>query len=297
MSISLKKSTAIKVRSVPTGASIFLNDVFVGKTPSLLEIPYQITVLKVVLEDYGVETITIQPSEILQDYFFNLKMQSKTLSIYSYPSNADVFINKKRYGTTYFSQKIEPGDYHLTLKKSGYKNHKELINLIDDMNLNITLKKKLKYDLVNFKYLGTGGNVGVYFKTGFPYFELYFSDLFGVLISLDTAGNLNPEFYGSFKLNLFNNRIGLKPLIGYGFENLYVEQYSGTSFQDYINIQNRFLSYGAEIIFFPKSRFTGIIGLKDYKIIKEEFGTNYLTSFYIALRIVDIDLIKIFKDK
>jgi hypothetical protein len=297
LNFRLNEFAKITVRTAPSGANIFLNDVFVGKTPTSLNIPFKTTLMKVVLEGYDAETITLQPEENLADFFFNLRKQTKTLSVYSYPSNADVFINNRKFGTTYFSNKLEPGKYSLFIRKRGYKKHKELINLFDDTHLNITLKKKEEYDLVNSKFLGTGGNVGVYLKTGNPYFELYFSDLFGALLSADAEGNLNPEFYCSFKINLFNNIIGLKPLLGYGFENYYVVQSSYSGLPDDVYFQNRFLSYGAELIFFPKSRFTGIIGIKDYKILKEEFETNYLTTFYIAFRIVDIDLIKIFKGK
>ena len=136
----------ISISSTPTGASVYINDVYRGKTP-LKEIErstgnYKITLKKDGYKD-SVKNISITDDDLGKQKEINIVLEKKTesntaantdsgtLLIKSNPANARIFMDGKDTGeeTPYTFNTISIGKHSITLKKDGYQNGSKDINV------------------------------------------------------------------------------------------------------------------------------------------------------------------------
>lgn len=135
----------LKVISQPAGASIFLNDEFVGSTT--YENKYLETgTYKLSIRKKGHAEVTEQikiAEDMLTEVTKELAVSGK-LSVYSEPGEASVSINKKLVGKTpYLNDDIMPGLYTVSITKTGFKTYSEKIK-IESNNQPLVINQKLE---------------------------------------------------------------------------------------------------------------------------------------------------------
>ncbi|MCS7201441.1 MAG: PEGA domain-containing protein [Dictyoglomus sp.] len=132
----------INVFSNPSGAEVYIDRVYRGKTPlSLSDVPSGTYDIRVVLSGYEeyFERISLSPGETKQ-ITANLKPLYGEVLIDSKPQGAKVYINGKYQGNTPINLNLFEGKYNLTLSLSGYYE----VNT----ELNVKSKEKSSYVFV-----------------------------------------------------------------------------------------------------------------------------------------------------
>ena len=86
------------------------------------------------------------------------------VTITSTPSGGDVYINSKQSGTTPLTTKLKPGEYHVEVKKSGFKNMAK-IKKIQKNNLSFSFDLAPKPQLVSI--FGSPGQVELYIDNAY----------------------------------------------------------------------------------------------------------------------------------
>ena len=123
---------ALKVSSIPPGASLWLNGKQVGKTPylekNLKTGQHQILVRLDGYDDFPSRVHvdagqTTEVNAVLPELFGGLHIQSE-------PTGAEVFLNGQRAGATpYVKEKMKIDSYNIVLKKEGYRNYSTSVTL------------------------------------------------------------------------------------------------------------------------------------------------------------------------
>ena len=135
----------VYVRSTPSGASISIDGTDKGVTPTLLqglligEHDVTLTLTNHKTEQFH---ITVKDGET-EDINAALSDMAH-MTIDSKPSNAEIYINGTKVGYTPYSDDMASGDYEIILKKSRYKEYKELVHL-DSSNPSKTILMKRQY--------------------------------------------------------------------------------------------------------------------------------------------------------
>lgn len=130
----------INIFSNPSGADVYIDRVYKGKTPlSLNDVPSGTYDVRITLSGYEeyLERITLLPGEVRQ-ISVNLKPLYGEVFIDSKPQGARVYINGKYQGNTPLTINLFEGKYNLTLNLSGYK----------DVDTEIIVKSKEKNNYV-----------------------------------------------------------------------------------------------------------------------------------------------------
>ena len=133
------------VSSHPSGASVYIDGVYRGRTP------YNTTMLR------GTYTLRVEASgyRIYEERFtldrntskhVNLVFSTRThrLTVSSYPSRAEVFINGAYVGRTPLTINLEEGTHDVRLSLSGYWDHWERIRLTGDRYIEVTLQPEAR---------------------------------------------------------------------------------------------------------------------------------------------------------
>ncbi len=121
----------INIFSNPSGAEVYIDRVYKGKTPlSLTDIPSGTYDLRITLSGYEeyFERITLAPGEVKQ-VSVNLKPLYGEVFIDSKPQGAKVYIDGKYQGTTPITLNLFEGKYSLILSLSGYSDLSTEINV------------------------------------------------------------------------------------------------------------------------------------------------------------------------
>ncbi len=136
---------SLNVNSVPQGADVYLNGVYRGKTPIVINNlnpgRYQLQLRLSGYKDY-IEFVDVYSGQV-SNYNFTLVPLSATLNIFSTPSFADVYINGVYKGKTPLSiTDLSSGSYSVRVTLSGYEDYSETVYLNpgDVKQLNVTLK-------------------------------------------------------------------------------------------------------------------------------------------------------------
>jgi len=122
----------LSLSSSPSGASVYLNGVYQGKTPLTLNLSpgnYTVTFRK---EGYREETrnITLGVGETGSVYV-TLKPAQSSLKLRTDPSGVDVYIDGRYVGTTDqngLNLILDPGTYEIKLEKEGYETDRFTVN-------------------------------------------------------------------------------------------------------------------------------------------------------------------------
>jgi hypothetical protein len=145
------RSGSLQILSTPSGASVYLNNKYRGRTPhtgyldisSLQSGSYD---LLIQYDDYLPYTSTIY-IERNQVRTVNVVLTpgveqvslTGTMQIQSEPSDAQVFLNHQFMGITPVSlSSLAPGGYTLTLQKDGYSSYTSIVQVISGQTLPIT---------------------------------------------------------------------------------------------------------------------------------------------------------------
>jgi len=133
----------ITIKSVPTGAKIFLDYVEIGKTnyqPFKFPGTYS---LRLSLSKYETieETITVKETGT-NTFSYNLEKRTVILTINTIPSSAEVYINNEKLSGN--TREVSPGRYKIEVKKDGYFADSRTIDVVkgNEVTKNFTLKQK-----------------------------------------------------------------------------------------------------------------------------------------------------------
>ncbi|MCK4311272.1 MAG: SUMF1/EgtB/PvdO family nonheme iron enzyme [Candidatus Cloacimonetes bacterium] len=133
----------ITIKSVPTGATIYLNNDEIGKTnkqPFRFPGNYNLRLVKNKYEKIE-ETITV--TETGNNIFsYHLEKSTVMLTISINPSDADIYLNNEKL--TGNIQEISPGKHKIEVRKTGYFSQTRTIEVQKgkDITESFTLKKK-----------------------------------------------------------------------------------------------------------------------------------------------------------
>jgi len=109
--------SSITIKSDPSGATVFLNDIDIGKTPHTEKVPFGEQRFRVATPDgkRSVDsTLLVDQPELTLD--FRLPPPPPlmgTLEIHSDPQGAAVFLDDRQVGTTPFKKQVVSGKHHL----------------------------------------------------------------------------------------------------------------------------------------------------------------------------------------
>ena len=123
----------LTVNSNPTGASVYINDTYKGKTPfkvSLSKGNYKVTLKKEGYLDYST-TVKIEENKETTINVTLAKLQNGTLIVQSTPSGAEIYLNGKDSGhKTPYTLQLPQGIYNITLKLTGYKDYNKSVEVV-----------------------------------------------------------------------------------------------------------------------------------------------------------------------
>jgi len=119
----LKGQGDIYLKSEPTAAEVYIDGKKLSEhTPlTIRKVESGEHVIKVVKGDFvGTQVVTVVPNDITQATIF-LTRAKGGLKVYSYPAEADIYIENKYQGQTpRVIQEISAGEYLVSVKKTGY---------------------------------------------------------------------------------------------------------------------------------------------------------------------------------
>jgi len=135
----------LSVSSNVTGADVYINNQFYGKTPLNVSLPsasYSIVVKLAGYTDYAAN-VTLNSN---QNINANFTPNSYTLSVSSNIAGADVYINDQLYGKTPLTVSLPPATYKVVAKYAGYVDFVSSVNLSSNQNVTANFTP-IKYTL------------------------------------------------------------------------------------------------------------------------------------------------------
>lgn len=187
----------VRITSIPSGATLLINDVEVGKTPyvSVLQ-PGKATVTLKAGSRYLDLFQVIEVGTSNNEFEFTLFEKGKEIRITSVPLGAEVSINGNFVGNTPYTSTFDYGNYEVELKSKGFKTVTEKLNVSTSTseNQSYTLEStKRKHSLKSF--------ITASYQTS-QFINESFSTAFA-------QGDIVPEFGGvaGFNINAYPVRI------------------------------------------------------------------------------------------
>jgi len=133
------KTGKISVSSNPSGATIYVDGIYVGKSPVTTTMDtgshYVVGYLNGQSKSQMVNVNSGQTASV----FLQFAQPMATLNVNSNPSGADVYIDNQYKGSSPVTVNLNPGTYTLKLQKSGYETYNEQFNLSTTLTKNINL--------------------------------------------------------------------------------------------------------------------------------------------------------------
>jgi len=124
----IKKEGTLIINSEPPGATVKINNVIKGLTPLKINLPPGSYNLKIEKEDYlpwNYSIVLKENSKVEKNFPLQPIPKTSYLTVYSDPTDAQVFLNGKSIGNTPITNyKIEKGEYILEVKKEGYREYR-----------------------------------------------------------------------------------------------------------------------------------------------------------------------------
>ncbi len=120
----------LRVSSIPSQASIYINGEYRGETPLTLEVEagtYAIRISKADYHDY-ITTVTVESREI-KTINAELTPAFGYLTIESSPSGAEVYVDGSYKGTTPITLELSPGGHKVKIKKEGYEDYTKTVTI------------------------------------------------------------------------------------------------------------------------------------------------------------------------
>ncbi|MEA2067189.1 MAG: PEGA domain-containing protein [Thermotogota bacterium] len=153
---------ALKIRTQPSGADVFVDGVHYGKSPlsvRLSEGSHYITTVKKGYRQANTmanviagrtNSITLNLEGITRQY---------SLIVNSSPAGADVYIDNNYVGQSPIRLGVDQGTHSLRLEKQGYRAHEETININSDTSRSIALQEQIQTYRVEINSNVYGANV------------------------------------------------------------------------------------------------------------------------------------------
>ena len=135
-----QKKFSVGINSSPSRAKVYIDGVYRGVTPLNLDLTAGTHTLELEKTDYEKYTETINVTGPMNK-FVNLKFLGYQLSITSDPSGAEVYISGEYAGNTPLQRRVSKGWYRIIVKKDGYQDYSEFINISDNTNLKVKLER------------------------------------------------------------------------------------------------------------------------------------------------------------
>ncbi|MCQ2113482.1 MAG: PEGA domain-containing protein [Bacteroidaceae bacterium] len=167
---------SVYISSRPSGATISIDGETKGTTPSLLQdvlIGSHKVQLKLANHKTEDHDVVIKENETL-DLDITLSDMAH-MTIDSKPSNAILYIDNHKVGTTPYSADMASGDYDILIKKRKYKNYSQRVHL-DSSTPTKSIKLNRQYLFPNSFYIqptfqigsfmAAGGQIGGYISNG-----------------------------------------------------------------------------------------------------------------------------------
>lgn len=138
----LKHTTTVKIVSEPTGAEVYLNGNFLGKTPENILLSYGTNNIVLRKENYEDFIKAIEVSGSTQRFDFELKPNRHTIEVKSNPSGARVYVDQIATKETPAQLSLPYGEYRLMVEKKGYFRKRKLVQVnYDNQKFNFRLQK------------------------------------------------------------------------------------------------------------------------------------------------------------
>jgi len=136
----------LKISSEPSGAKVYVEGNYKGKTPIILNLPPGTHEIEIIKEGYKKYTtkVALNPEE-KKALSVTLTPAYGFLTVYSSPSNAEVYIDGNYVGDTPLENyKLSTGEHIIKIKKEGYQDYNKTItiNPAEIMKLEVTLSEK-----------------------------------------------------------------------------------------------------------------------------------------------------------
>ncbi len=218
----------LSVISTPLNAKIEIDGKDYGTTPKNIPMVIGSHNVEISKDDYKTEskTVVVNEGEVANVDVTLTQMVDMTIN--SKPSNATLYINGERVGTTPYTATMSSGDYDVRLTHNKYVDFKEKVHL-SSSNPNIMFKMARQYLRKTTVYLdafgqvgmanGFGGDIGGYIKNF--NIEASYMMFFGQETLYDNTyiGNESDGLKSSVALKLgyafnINNRTRITPQIG-----------------------------------------------------------------------------------
>ena len=137
LTLAMETGTLV-IRTIPTHAEIFIDNEMVGKGEAIKAVSIGAEHrYRVVCEDYYTKEGVIYFAQ-REEKSINVELESNFgfITIKSDPSGADVYVDNVKVGTTpYMMKKITIGNHVVELRKMGYENYADMVDITrDDVN-------------------------------------------------------------------------------------------------------------------------------------------------------------------
>lgn len=132
----------IEIRSVPSGASVYLDRNPKGQTPvTITGVSLGPHSLELKMKGYPDFPTTIQVAEKNEPFTFRM-IKPAVLKVNSRVPQVEVWIEDQNYGNTPLYQQLQPGQYTVLLRKNPYPDSLVVVNLLEgqDLDLQVDLK-------------------------------------------------------------------------------------------------------------------------------------------------------------
>ena len=153
------KTGKISVSSNPSGASIYVDGIYIGNAPVTTSIDtgnhYVVGYLNGQSKSQMINVNSGQTANV----FLQFSQQTATLNVNSNPSGADVYIDNQYKGQSPVSISLNPGTYNLKLQKAGYETYNEQFNLSTTLTKNINLTPMVKNYDISFSSNPSGAKI------------------------------------------------------------------------------------------------------------------------------------------
>jgi hypothetical protein len=130
----------LTVTSSIRGSSVYIDGQRRGTAPQRLDLPGGRYTVKVEANNYHEFTQVVNLS---RDISVNAQLQPMTfrLNVTSNVNGASIFLDNKLIGRAPHRSEVEPGNYTLKVSAPGYGEYSEVINIRDNFNINVNLRK------------------------------------------------------------------------------------------------------------------------------------------------------------
>ena len=132
----------LSISSNPSGASVYIDGIYRGVTPTYNYVSYGFHTIRLVLEGFKDYETNIRVTEDAT-FNFSLERAEGALVVFSTPPNAEVYIDGAYYGKTPITiQRLSVGRKTVQLKLSGYADWTDDVNITEGeiSQVNATLK-------------------------------------------------------------------------------------------------------------------------------------------------------------